>query len=103
MLNSHPNILAYGEVFTSLSHIEQGVDVEKHTSFEEKDPFALIKERNEDPVAFLENQVLKNNRKGAAAVGCKLFYEHFGSKNFPQLKPWLQRQTQVSIIHIKRW
>ncbi|MFN3241874.1 MAG: sulfotransferase [Planctomycetota bacterium] len=69
LLDSHPDVTAYAEVF-----------LKDHSWFENqhgpKDSPALVAERDADPVAFAQKHVFRDYEESVKAVGFKLFYQH---------------------------
>ncbi len=103
MLNSHPDVVAFGEIFSSPRRIQLGVDKEGSTVINHTGHDELVKERAQDPVSFLERFVYAQENKDALAVGFKLFYNHFAQNAFPQVGEWLFSDPTLAVIHLKRF
>ena len=98
MLDGHPAIETFGELFMSNSFIpwqKHGFEFYKHSS-------NYLKRYREDPISFLHSAVFKNYPDSIKAVGFKIFPTHALD---PEIKPiWrhLQEDKQLKIIYLIR-
>jgi LPS sulfotransferase NodH len=95
LLNSHSGIVAFGEIYRNKQEI--GWDLPGY--FLNKKALTLFKN---DPVDFLKAEVFKEYPKGVSAVGFKLFYDHAQDDSRKHLWPFLKKQKELRIIHLKR-
>lgn len=100
-LNSHTEILCLRGVYGATKKINFGkyYDCLPDECFDVE----LIKQRNTQPIIFLEKYVFKNYKKNYKAVGLKYFYDHdrhLDNKN--RLVDYLAKNKDIKIIHIKR-
>jgi len=95
LLNSHPQIIAFGEIFVSNQQITWGL--EEYSSSQHD---LLLFQR--DPTAFLQQALFRDYPRGIAAVGFKLFYYHARENGLEVLWSYLQAQEDIRILHIKR-
>ncbi|MCC7128910.1 MAG: sulfotransferase [Anaerolineae bacterium] len=95
LLNSHPQIITFGEVFVSNQEIKWGFD--DYTSA--PGAFELFQQ---DPPAFLQQMLFCDYPRGIAAVGFKLFYYHARENELEVVWRHLQAQKDIRILHIKR-
>ncbi len=106
LLNSHPNVCAYGEIFGGSDKILWGADLqlEKAPRGAIASPEEWVKRRNADPVAFIKQIAFGSPGEGSVfhARGFKLFYEHCWEGYFRVVWEWLESQTDIRIIHLKR-
>jgi len=100
-LNSHPDIVCLRGVYGSTNKINFG-KYYKCLPNECKSK-ELIKLRNEEPIAFLENYILKEYNKPYKAVGFKYFYSHNRHlSNKYELINYFKLNTAIKFIHLKR-
>lgn len=95
LLNSHKGIVVYSEFFKSNASIEWGFPGYK-------DNGSTLSLFQNDPVSFLEKRVFQKYPRHIGAVGFKLFYYHARDDQWNMLWPYLQNDTQIKIIHLKR-
>ena len=63
----------------------------------------LIKQRNTEPIEFIEKYVFKNYQKNYKAVGLKYFYDHDRHlKNKSSLIDYFIQNKDIKVIHMKR-
>jgi LPS sulfotransferase NodH len=97
LLNAHPTVIAFGELFRGDGAI--GWDI---PPFVTQQSLRLRRVAETQPLEFLENAVFRRWPTEVLAVGFKLFYYHarFGL----QAMVWdhLRKQPGLAIIHIKR-
>lgn len=98
LLNSHSQVIAYGELFRKPDAI--GWDLPPYDKYLQKP--SLISLVNQDPVAFVSRKVFNKYSKTIASVGFKLFYYHAHDDSRQKIWPFLQEQTDIKILHIKR-
>jgi LPS sulfotransferase NodH len=95
ILNSHPQIITYGELFQksdSISWIFPEYPQTRH----------IISAAKNHPIKFLENNIFRGYPKRIAAVGFKLLYYHAHSSALVTVWDYLKSQKDIRIIHIKR-
>ncbi len=66
-----------------------------------KDP-ALRRERNRDPLGFLERRVLAHARPEMRALGFKLMYEEARWGAVARVRRWLARHRSIRVVHLVR-
>jgi len=97
MLNSHPGMLCYGELFnmtdpSKISWSQEGMATE-----------AVDTElRRDDPCRFLEDRVFSGQPEGVAAVGFKLFYYHARKEGWDRVWSCLRSMRELLVVHIRR-
>lgn len=95
LLNAHPGIEAYGEVFKRRENFDWD-----HTGYFQSPAMrSLI---NEDPVKFIDAKVLGRYPRSIRAVGFKLFYYHARQGAEASVWPYLHGRQDLKIIHLKR-
>jgi len=97
LLNAHPAVIAFGELFRGDGAI--GWDI---PPFLTERSFRFRQMADTQPLEFLENAVFCRWPREIAAVGFKLFYYH--ARSGPQAMVWdhLRDEPGLAIIHIKR-
>jgi LPS sulfotransferase NodH len=95
LLNSHPQVVAFGEIFRSDETIEWGLDGYPTGR-------KALKLLQTDPPEFLEELVFGKYPRETAAVGFKIFYYHAQKDGLNAIWPHLQAQTGIRVLHIKR-
>jgi hypothetical protein len=98
MLNSHPQVLGYGEIFRDTDRI--GWDLAPPGRDDQSS--TLVRQLQSAPIAFLEAQVLGNPPPGIRAVGFKLFYYHAQDGERRNLWEYLANRPGLFVIHLKR-
>ena len=95
LLNAHPQIIVFGEIFQNDQQI--GWAYPGHS--QSRHNLALF---HQQPVNFLDRKVFRNFPMQTKAVGFKIFYYHAHSSNWQPVWPYLQQQPNLRVIHIKR-
>jgi LPS sulfotransferase NodH len=95
LLNAHPQIAAYGEVFRDA----QSFDWDHFGYFQSRGMRSLM--RN-DPVRFVDARILGRYPSLYRAVGFKLFYYHARDGAAASVWPYLQNRPDLRVIHLKR-
>ncbi len=98
LLNSHRQIITFGELFRFPESI--GWEFPDHDMFLQS--HSLLSLMQTDPGRFLEEQVYRKFPGHISAVGFKLFYYH--AQDDPRKTVWsyLRGQEDLKIIHLKR-
>jgi hypothetical protein len=100
-LNSHPDILCLRGVYGSTNKINFGKFYGELP--EEYNSSELINLRNERPIEFLENYVLKEYSKPFKAVGFKYFYDHDRHlSNKEEVISYFKANKAIKFLHLKR-
>lgn len=98
LLNSHSQIIAFGELFRSYDSI--GWDLPDY------DPYlqsrSLTSLMQSDPSRFLEEKVFRKFPKQISAVGFKIFYYHAQDDSRETVWTFLRDQKDIKVIHLKR-
>jgi LPS sulfotransferase NodH len=98
MLNSHGQIIVYGELFRSHDAIGwEFPDLDRYLQHPRM--IALIQR---DPARFLREEVFASYPQAIAAVGFKLFYYHATNDNRRTIWDFLKEQKAIAVVHIKR-
>jgi LPS sulfotransferase NodH len=97
LLNSHSQVLAFGELFRSPTAI--GWDVAPFTTYKSAKLIALYRS---DPQRFLDKSVFRRWPQGYAAIGFKLFYYHARNAPYNAIWEYLAQNTDIYILHIRR-
>ena len=95
LLNSHSQVIAFGELFQKYDQIEWGF-----SSYDQSPRQLSLMQ--EDPEGFLEQVVFGKYPRKTAAVGFKIFYYHAQEGSQKSLWPYLRAQQDLRVIHIKR-
>lgn len=98
LLNSHSQIITFGELFRSYDSI--GWEFPDHDQYLQYR--SLISLMQNDPVRFLEKKVFKKFPKQISAAGFKLFYYHAQDDFRKILWSYLKDQKDLKIIHLTR-
>jgi LPS sulfotransferase NodH len=95
LLNAHPQIVAFGEVFRDAKTL----DWDHVGYFQTGAASAMVAH---DPVRFVDAHLLGRYPRDVRAVGFKLFYYH--AREGPQagVWPWLLQRRDIRVIHLKR-
>lgn len=98
LLDSHEQVITYGELFVKSDCI--GWHRLKYNEYWQSK--SLISLMNKKPQEFLQKKVFRKYPSPIAAVGFKIFYGQ--AKEFPTKTVWefLQSQRDIKIIHLKR-
>lgn len=97
MLNSHPDLVAFSEVFYQ-KKIFWGNAVYGEKSENSAD-FPL---RNSDSAKFITKYIFRLYPRKIHAVGFKIFYPQLDHSEFIGLKPLLTEMKNLKVIHLKR-
>lgn len=95
LLNDHSQIMVMGELFQNKNEIGwamEGFPGDGRTT-------AMFLQQ---PVRFLERKMWRNYPQGITAVGFKIFYYHARDDAWAPVWPYLQADTALRVIHIKR-
>lgn len=95
LLNSHPAIVAFGEIFQNKESIGWGLSGYPQT--------ARMQELfRTEPVALLQSKVFRRQPNGIQAVGFKIFYYHAQDAEWLPIWDYLRKDSRLRVIHIKR-
>lgn len=94
-LNSHSQIVAFGELFMGQNNINWGVRGYRKS----KSMLTLIQN---DPIKFLEKKVFRKYPKQTSAVGFKIFYDHAQDEDWKLIWTHLKKQKDLKVIHLRR-
>ena len=97
LLNSHSQVVAFGEIFQNFDVIRWD-----YGSYRREAPRRQLAACQNDPIRFLETHVFAKFPKGISAVGFRLFYSHAQNTKQRCLWPYLQGRRDLRIIHLKR-
>jgi LPS sulfotransferase NodH len=95
LLNAHPQIATYGEIFRDSSCF----DWDHLGYFQSRTMRSLIRR---DPVRFVDAKVLGRYPSLYRAVGFKLFYYHAREGAAASVWPYLRNRLPLKVIHLKR-
>ncbi|MFC2023151.1 sulfotransferase [Chloroflexota bacterium] len=97
LLNSHSEIIAFGELLQTFDVIRWDYDHYRRDA-----PRRQLSACQDDPIGFLETHVFARFPEGISAVGFKLFYTH--AQHTRQKSVWthLRDRQDMKIIHLKR-
>lgn len=98
LLNSHRNIIVFGELFRDSNSISWEFPF-YHECLQSSN---LISWMQSEPVNFLEKKVFRKYHPQVLAVGFKLFYYHAQNDSRQVIWPFLQEQKSIKIIHLQR-
>lgn len=95
LLNSHPNCICYGEIFTNLKVGSWDI------------PFSLrkigdINLKDKDPIDYLDNRIYSGYPKEIKSAGFKLFYHHARKENEKVVWNYLKSESSIKKIHLLR-
>jgi LPS sulfotransferase NodH len=96
LLNSHSQIVAFGELFRSTDSI--GWDYPGYRS-QPQHMLALIRD---NPISFLETKVFKEFPQHVSAVGFKIFYAHAQDDQWKPVWSHLRQKKEIKVLHLKR-
>jgi len=98
MLNSHPDMVTFGEIFRFYDNIGwEFPDFEKYRQTRRQ-----ISLMQRDPVKFLESKVFEKFPSAIDAVGFKMFYYHAQEDSRKAIWNYLKERKDIRIIHLKR-
>jgi LPS sulfotransferase NodH len=95
LLNAHPHVAAFGEIFRA----DNCLDWDHTGYFQSRAAQALLQQ---DPVRFLDSKVFGRYPASIRAVGFKLFYYHARDGRKASVWEYLRGRTDLRIIHLKR-
>lgn len=95
LLNDHSQIVVLGELFQNKQAIGWAMDGFP-TNGRTRQMFL------QEPVPFLEEKVWRHFPQPVTAVGFKIFYYHARDRQWAAVWPYLQADTDLRVIHIKR-
>ena len=95
LLNAHPSIETYGEIFRDCGCLDWD-----HLGYFQSSSMRSLIVR--DPVTFLDQRVLGRYPGAVRAVGFKIFYYHARDGAHAAVWPYLQRRADLKVIHLKR-
>jgi LPS sulfotransferase NodH len=95
LLNAHPQVVTYGEVFR-----DAGTQDWDHVGYFQTPATRSHVER--DPVRFLDRRLFGRYPQTMRAVGFKLFYYHARDGVQADIWPWLVERRDIRVIHLKR-
>lgn len=95
LLNAHPQIVAFGEVFRDVNELDWD-----HTGYFQSSSVRDLLQR--EPVRFLEARLFGRYPRNVRAVGFKLFYYHARDGAQAGVWPWILEHRDIRVIHLKR-
>ena len=97
-LNSHKNIIPYGEIFNRINPRGWGFIP---VGYRNPGDVNLL---NEKPVEFISNRLFRNYPDSVKAVGFKIFYFHtpFHEEQKDLVWQYLKENNDIKVIHLKR-
>jgi LPS sulfotransferase NodH len=98
LLNSHPQVITFGELFRFPHEI--GWEFPDYDRFLHSPSMVALLQN--DPIRFLQKQVFGKVPRRIAAVGFKIFYYHAQEDSRRSIWPYLEEQKDLKVIHIKR-
>jgi len=96
LLNSHPRIQCYSEVFHKNHAIFYELDNFRKSSNE------LLTLREKDPIDFLNQFIYRGHSKKMRAVGFKAVYVQMIDERFKQIPQYLKSLNNLKIIYLRR-
>jgi LPS sulfotransferase NodH len=95
LLNSHPQVVVYGEIFQNKKEIGWALPGFSNSA-------RLMQEFHQEPVKFVEKRVYKKFPPNTRAVGFKIFYYHAQDEDWHPVWDYLKQQREVKVLHITR-
>jgi LPS sulfotransferase NodH len=95
LLNAHPRVVAFGEIFQQAGSMDWD-----HTGYFRSRAMAAALDR--DPAGFLDRRVFGAYPRAIQAAGFKLFYYHARDHRRAGVWARLEQRQEVRIIHLKR-
>ncbi len=95
LLNSHPQIVVYAEIFQNKSNIDWGLQ----GHYQSKPIMQLF---HEQPVDFISKKVFGKFPEKVRAVGFKIFYYHAQDDKWAPVWDYLRSDMSIRVIHLKR-
>ncbi len=97
LLNAHSQIEAYGEVFRNRDDKSMDWDQVGYLKSARMAEMLL-----NSPVKFVQERIFRRYPQETAAVGFKIFYYHAQDPVWQTIWPFLEAQTDIHVIHMKR-
>lgn len=98
LLNSHSQVITFGELFRDPQQIGWGrSDYQKYLHSPE-----LVALMQNNPSGFLESRVFSKFPKSVSAVGFKIFYQHAHGDSRETVWTFLKDRKDIKVIHLKR-
>jgi LPS sulfotransferase NodH len=95
LLNTHPNIVAFEEMFKNPEQIGWGLEgYPQHGR--------ALKLYQSDPIQFTEQYVFNRKPANIQAVGFKIFYYHAHQTPLAPIWDYLESREEIHVLHIKR-
>lgn len=94
LLQSHPKIRAFGEVFSEDDQIYWG-----YPSYSSPE---ILQIRQKAPIKFLEHIVFRDFLQSTKVVGFKLIYQEEQNSNYEIICEYLRNIKNLKVIHLKR-
>lgn len=95
LLNTHSQVIAFGELFAQADAIGWQIAGYGQTAKQ----LALFQR---DPVGFLQAYVYRKYPRRIAAVGFKIFYYHPANDGWKPVWQYFRDQDDLRVIHVKR-
>jgi hypothetical protein len=96
LLQSHPNIVCYNELFKrDKCHFN-------YPFFPDENDPEILQIRDHGPAKFLNKFVFRNYLDNFSAVGFKMLYPQFLDSQFADVKKQLLKNKKIKIIHLVR-
>ncbi len=95
LLNSHPQIVTFGELFRNYDTVDWAYANYRQTE-------AMMAQMQSDPVGFMEQEIFGRFPDEIRAVGFKIFYYHARANGWERLWAQLEATKPLRVIHIKR-
>ena len=95
LLNAHPQVVAYGEVFRDVESLDWD-----HVGYFQTEAMRTLVQR--DPVRFLDREVFARYPRFVRAAGFKLFYYHARDGELAAVWPYLRGRRDLKVVHLTR-
>lgn len=95
LLNSHPQVVVYGEIFQNKKEIGWALPGFSSNA-------RLMREFHQEPVGFVERRVFKKFQPQIRAVGFKIFYYHAQDEAWAPVWEYLRQHREIKVLHITR-
>lgn len=95
LLNSHTEIITYGEIFSQYNYIKWD-----RRGYPKRGK--MVSMMQENPINFLERIIFRTYERRVSAVGFKLFYYHAQNKKWQDIWHYFKARKDIKIIHLKR-
>lgn len=96
-LNSHPNIVCYGETF-----LENECHFDYFPFFPANNDQSILYLRDKNPIKFLKAFIYRKYLPNFTSVGFKLFYFQNFTEIYPSLGKFILKNKDIHIIHLIR-